>query len=155
MPGASAGIDWERATAECVEHLRALIRIPSVNPPGLADGAAGRDSTGGETAAAAYCAEVLAAAGIAAEVLESVPGRGSCFARLPATVRDPEPPIVLLSHVDVVPVDAEAWSRDPFAARAGRRRGLGSRRGRHEGHGRDGAVGDAGAAGPAGSGGAT
>ena len=59
---------------------------------------------------------MLAGAGIAAEVLESVPGRGSCFARLPATVRDPEPPIVLLSHVDVVPVDAEAWSHDPFAA---------------------------------------
>jgi acetylornithine deacetylase/succinyl-diaminopimelate desuccinylase-like protein len=110
------GIDWERATAECVEHLRALIRIPSVNPPGVGDGAAGRDSTGGETAAAAYCAEVLTTAGIAAEVLESAPGRGSCFARLPATVPNPEPPIVLLSHVDVVPVDAEAWSRDPFAA---------------------------------------
>lgn len=116
MGGGTAAIDWERATAECVEHLRALIRIPSVNPPGVADGAAGRDSTGGETAAAAYCAEVLGSAGIAAEVLESVAGRGSCFARLPATVQDPEPPIVLLSHVDVVPVDAEAWSRDPFGA---------------------------------------
>lgn len=116
MPGAAPGIDWDLATAECVEHLRALIRIPSVNPPGLADGAAGRDSTAAETAAATYCAEVLAAEGIASEVLESIPGRGSCFARLPATVRDPEPPIVLLSHVDVVPVDAEMWSRDPFAA---------------------------------------
>ncbi len=116
MSGAWADIDWEVATAECIEHLRALIRIPSVNPPGLADGAAGRDSTGAETAAATYCAEVLAAEGIASEVLESAPGRGSCFARLPATVRDPEPPIVLLSHIDVVPVDAEMWSRDPFAA---------------------------------------
>jgi len=100
----------------CVAHLRALIRIPSVNPPGTTDDAAGRDSTGGETAAAAYCAKVLVSAGISAEVLESIPGRGSCFARLPATVRDPLPPLVLLSHVDVVPVDAEAWSRDPFAA---------------------------------------
>lgn len=98
----------------CVEHLRALIRIPSVNPPGSADGAAGRDSTGGETAAAAYCAEVLTGAGIHAEVLERTPGRGSCFARLRASVPDPEPPLVLLSHVDVVPVDAESWSRDPF-----------------------------------------
>jgi acetylornithine deacetylase/succinyl-diaminopimelate desuccinylase-like protein len=109
-------VDWERATGECVEHLRALIRIPSINPPGLADGAAGRDSVGGETAAAAYCAEVLTSAGVAAEVLETLPGRGSCFARLPATVRDPDPPIVLLSHVDVVPVDVESWSHDPFGA---------------------------------------
>lgn len=106
--------DWDRATDECVEHLRALIRIPSVNPPGLADGAAGHDSSGGETAAATYCADVLRAEGIDADVLEAAPGRGSCFARLPATVAEPEPPLLLLSHVDVVPVDAEAWARDPF-----------------------------------------
>jgi len=107
-------VDWDRAAAECVEHLQALIRIPSVNPPGVADAAAGRDSTGGETAAASYCAEVLVSAGIAAQVLETVPGRGSCFARLPATVPNADPPLVLLSHLDVVPVDAESWTHDPF-----------------------------------------
>lgn len=101
---------------ECVEHLRDLIRIPSVNPPGDPSTAAGRDSMGAETAAAAYCADVLRSAGIPAEVLEPAPGRGSCFARLPATVPDPEPPLVLLSHLDVVPVEAESWTRDPFAA---------------------------------------
>jgi acetylornithine deacetylase/succinyl-diaminopimelate desuccinylase-like protein len=109
-------IDWDRATDECVALLRALIRIPSVNPPGSADGAAGLDSTGGETAAAVLCADVLTAAGIGAEVLETVPGRGSCFARLRASVPDPEPPLILLSHLDVVPVEAESWSRDPFGA---------------------------------------
>lgn len=114
MSDLAPGVDWERATTECVDHLRALIRIPSVNPPGHADGAAGLDSIGGETAAAAYCAEVLTSAGIPAEVLETIPGRGSCFARLPATVADPLPPLLLLSHVDVVPVDAGAWARDPF-----------------------------------------
>jgi len=107
-------IDWDAATDACVEHLRALIRIPSVNPPGDPAGAAGRDSTGGETAAAAYCAEVLNAAGIEAEVLEATAGRGSCFARLRAGVGATEPPIVLLAHIDVVPVDAESWSCDPF-----------------------------------------
>ncbi len=96
--------DWRAATDECVEHLRALIRIPSVNPPG------------GETAAAEYCADVLRAAGAAAEVLEAGPGRGSCFARLPATVDDPLPPLILLSHLDVVPVDRDSWAHDPFGA---------------------------------------
>jgi acetylornithine deacetylase/succinyl-diaminopimelate desuccinylase-like protein len=111
----TAPVDWDRATEEVVEHLRALIRIPSVNPPdGGAELAAGRDPRGGETAAAQYCAEVLLGAGIHAEVLESEPGRGSCFARLPATVDDPQPPLILLSHLDVVPVEANAWSRDPF-----------------------------------------
>ena len=108
-------IDWDLASDDCVEHLRALIRIPSVNPPGDPDSAAGHDSTGGETAAATYCADVLNAAGIPAEVLE-LSGRGSCFARLKATAPNSEPPLILLSHLDVVPVDAEAWSHDPFGA---------------------------------------
>src|SRR5690606_97993 len=72
------------------------------------------DPRGGEAAAARYCAEVLGGAGIEAEVVETVPGRGSCFARLPATGPGTEPPLILLSHLDVVPVDADAWSRDPF-----------------------------------------
>ncbi|MFN2484410.1 MAG: M20/M25/M40 family metallo-hydrolase [Candidatus Limnocylindria bacterium] len=113
--------DWSAATEECVGFLRDLIRIPSVNPPGDPDLAAGRDSTGGEAAAARYCAEVLDAAGIETDVVEVAPGRGSCFARLRATERAtratrPEHarPLVLLSHLDVVPVEAERWSRDPF-----------------------------------------
>ena len=98
----------------CIEHLRALIRIPSVNPPGVPDAAAGRDTTGAETAAARYCATVLGDAGIESEVVEISPGRGSCFARLRASGPATEPPLILLSHLDVVPVDAEAWTRDPF-----------------------------------------
>jgi acetylornithine deacetylase/succinyl-diaminopimelate desuccinylase-like protein len=99
----------------CVEHLRALIRIPSVNPPdGGPDVAAGRDPIGGEAAAARYCADVLGDAGIEAEVIELVPGRGSCLGRMRATGPATEPPLILLSHLDVVPVDAESWSRDPF-----------------------------------------
>jgi acetylornithine deacetylase/succinyl-diaminopimelate desuccinylase-like protein len=101
----------------CVEDLRGLIRIPSVNPPdGGSDVAAGRDPRGGEAAAARYCAEVLEGAGIASEVVELTPGRGSCVARLAATGPATEPPLLLLSHIDVVPVDAEAWTRDPFGA---------------------------------------
>ncbi len=97
-----------------VGHLRELIRIPSVNPPELTEGAGGRDPRGAETAAARYCAEVLGGAGIEAEVVESAGGRGSCVARLRATGPEQAPPLILLSHLDVVPVDADAWSRDPF-----------------------------------------
>jgi len=107
-----AHLDLDR----CVEDLRALIRIPSVNPPGVADTAAGRDTTGAETAAARYCADVLGGDGIETEVVELTPGRGSCFARLRATGQATEPPLILLSHIDVVPVDAESWTRDPFGA---------------------------------------
>ena len=80
----------------CIEDLRALIRIPSVNPPdGGPDVAAGRDPLGGEAAAARYCAEVLGDAGVEAEVIELVPGRGSCVARLRATGPATEPPLIL------------------------------------------------------------
>jgi acetylornithine deacetylase/succinyl-diaminopimelate desuccinylase-like protein len=99
----------------CVDQLRDLIRIPSVNPPGGGpDVAAGRDPRGGETAAARYCAEVLAGEGIDAEVIELTEGRGSCIARLPAAGPETDPPLILLGHIDVVPVDAESWTRDPF-----------------------------------------
>ncbi len=100
----------------CVDDLRALIRIPSVNPPGMEDTAAGRDTVGAETAAARYCADVLSGDGIEAEIVELTSGRGSCFARLRASGASTEPPLILLSHIDVVPVDAESWTRDPFGA---------------------------------------
>jgi acetylornithine deacetylase/succinyl-diaminopimelate desuccinylase-like protein len=99
----------------CVGQLRDLIRIPSVNPPeGGPDVAAGRDPLGGETAAARYCADVLRGDGIEAEVIELTAGRGSCVGRLRAAGAETEPPLILLSHIDVVPVDAESWTRDPF-----------------------------------------
>jgi acetylornithine deacetylase/succinyl-diaminopimelate desuccinylase-like protein len=111
MSGIGAFLDLDA----CVEHLRRLIRIPSVNPPdGGPDVAAGRDPSGGEAAAARACAEILDGAGIASEVIELTPGRGSCVARLSANGPATEPPLILFGHIDVVPVDAEAWSRDPF-----------------------------------------
>ena len=108
----TAHLDLDR----CIEDMRALIRIPSVNPPGMADTSAGRDTNGAETAAASYCAEVLAGGGIEAEVVELAPGRGSCVGRLRASGAASEPPLILLGHIDVVPVDAESWTRDPFGA---------------------------------------
>jgi acetylornithine deacetylase/succinyl-diaminopimelate desuccinylase-like protein len=99
----------------CVETLRALIRIPSVNPPdGGPDVAAGRDPRGGETAAAQHCAQVLSEAGVESEVIQLSPGRGSCVGRLRARPGSTEAPLILLGHLDVVPVDAESWTRDPF-----------------------------------------
>lgn len=76
--------------------------------------AAGRDPRGGETAAARYCADVLSGDGIEAEVIELTEGRGSVVARLRANGPATDPPLILLSHIDVVPVDAESWTRDPF-----------------------------------------
>ncbi len=107
----SAALDqtaWDRAHAELVESLRALIRIPSVNPlpePG-ADG---------ELRAARWLEAALEDAGIGAEVVEPFPGRGSIHARLRGDDTGGEP-LLLLSHLDVVPAPADPWTHDPFAA---------------------------------------
>ncbi len=93
-------LNWDDLAAETVHHLQALIRIPTVNPPG------------NEKPAAEYLAEVLVTEGYDPVVLESAPGRGNVIARYRGSGE--APPLLLLSHLDVVPVESEKWARDPF-----------------------------------------
>lgn len=112
LPGAlpSAALTaraWEAAHAELLAFLRDLIRIPSINPP---------DPPGAELDAARHIAAALEADGLAPEVLEPFPGRGSVVARLRGDGSG-GPPLLLLSHHDVVPARAaDGWTHDPFAA---------------------------------------
>lgn len=99
---------WTRAVDELVETLRDLIRIPSINPAPF-------DAPDGELVAARRIAAVLAAAGLVPEIVEPVPGRGSVHARLRGDGSGGEP-LLLLSHLDVVPAPPDRWSHDPFAA---------------------------------------
>ncbi|XOV88489.1 MAG: M20/M25/M40 family metallo-hydrolase [Pseudomonadota bacterium] len=68
---------------------------------------------GNEIIAAEYLARRLNAAGINAEIIEPVPGRASIVARLVGN--QSKPPILLLGHTDVVTVEPENWSFDPFS----------------------------------------
>jgi acetylornithine deacetylase/succinyl-diaminopimelate desuccinylase-like protein len=99
---------WADAHETLVATLRALIRIPSVNPPApyRADQ---------ELVAAGYIADLLTADGLRPEVIEPVPGRGSVHVRLLGDGTGGEP-LLLLSHLDVVPAPTERWSHDPFEA---------------------------------------
>jgi acetylornithine deacetylase/succinyl-diaminopimelate desuccinylase-like protein len=85
---------------EAVEHLRALIRFNTVNPPG------------DERPAADYVAAVGRAAGLEARVIDSGPNRGNAVLRLRGTGR--ARPILLLSHLDTVPCEPEKWRHDPW-----------------------------------------
>jgi acetylornithine deacetylase/succinyl-diaminopimelate desuccinylase-like protein len=88
-------------SSQMIGHLQALIRIPTVNPPG------------DETPAAHYLEGVLREAGLAPRFLEGQPGRGNVVVRLRGDGSGGDP-LLLLSHLDVVPVEAERWSQDPF-----------------------------------------
>ncbi|MFM2106852.1 MAG: hypothetical protein RL338_1884 [Chloroflexota bacterium] len=94
---------WERAHAQLVEDLRDLIRIPSVNPPG------------DEIVAARHVAGLLGSLGLRPELLEPHPGRGSVACRLRGDGSGGGP-LLLLSHLDVVPAPLDGWTHDPFAA---------------------------------------
>ena len=85
---------------QAVEWLQEYIRIDTVNPPG------------NETAGARFFAAILEAEGIPYELVESAPGRGNIWARLPG---GDAPDLVLLHHIDVVPADPDYWTAGPLS----------------------------------------
>ncbi|MDQ2670528.1 MAG: M20/M25/M40 family metallo-hydrolase [Gemmatimonadota bacterium] len=92
--------DFDSLAAEAAALLSEYLRVPTVNPPG------------NETLAAEWLRGVLQRDGIAADIFESSPGRGNLYARVRGT--GARRALILLSHSDVVPVTASAWSVDPF-----------------------------------------
>jgi acetylornithine deacetylase/succinyl-diaminopimelate desuccinylase-like protein len=64
-----------------------------------------------------YIAGILAKEGIKAEILDLMPGRSAVVARLrSAAMADPSKALLLVAHLDTVPVDKSRWSVDPFGA---------------------------------------
>lgn len=97
-----SNVDWDALADEAVTHFKALLRIDTTNPPG------------NERAAADYIAGVLDREGIAYTIVESAPGRASLVARIAGT--GAKGPLLMNGHLDVVPVERERWTHDPFAA---------------------------------------
>ena len=96
--------DWRTIEPYAVELLQRYVRIASVNPP--ADTRA---------AAALFKAE-LEKHGFTPKLYQpGSAGQTNLVVRLPGRDRTKKP-LLLLNHFDVVPVDAKAWSMDPFAA---------------------------------------
>src|SRR5579871_1799928 len=99
---AQSSPDFGKAQDEAVKILADLIKIDTSNPPG------------NETRAAEYIKSVLAAEGIPAQIYESAPGRGNLVARLKGNGK--KKPLLLLGHLDVVGVERDKWTVEPFAA---------------------------------------
>ena len=127
MPTASPENDLLQATGdEVVAHLQALLRLDTRNPPG------------NEILAANYLRDVLARDGIDSEIVGPSPDRASIIARLRGD--GSEPPLLLMSHTDVVAVETRQVDAGPVRRRDRRRLHLRPRGARHEEHGRDGAA---------------
>jgi acetylornithine deacetylase/succinyl-diaminopimelate desuccinylase-like protein len=95
-------VDWKSLHPEILEHYSNLIRLDTSSPPG------------NETKAAEYIKKVLEREGIPARIYELEPGRGNVVARLKGN--GSKKPILLMGHLDVVGVQREKWTVDPFAA---------------------------------------
>ncbi len=103
--GRAAPASFERAAAASAtrRHLQALVALDTRNPPG------------NEALVAAYLdAQLAGLPGVTTHVLPTAePGRANFVARLTAphaTAR----PVLVLAHMDVVGVQAEAWDTDPL-----------------------------------------
>lgn len=93
-------------TAEVTDLLQTLIRNACVND--------GREASGQEARSADALASYLEGSGLDLQGFEPRPGRRSLLARIEGS--DPTAPtLLLMGHTDVVPVNLEGWSRDPFA----------------------------------------
>ena len=92
----------ERASleAETIAVLQRLIQFDTTNPPG------------NELPLAQWIHEIFTAEGIESEVLVSAPNRGTVTARIRG--KGIVKPVMLLAHMDVVGVERDKWSHDPF-----------------------------------------
>lgn len=97
--------DLNGLTNETVELLQAMIRNQCVND--------GTPESGEEVRNADTLTAYLESAGLDIQRFEPTPGRTSIVTRIEGS--DPDAPsLCLMGHTDVVPVNPDGWSRDPF-----------------------------------------
>jgi acetylornithine deacetylase/succinyl-diaminopimelate desuccinylase-like protein len=99
LPAATAP-DFTAAREEMLHILTGFIRVDTSNPPG------------NETRGAEYLKAFLDREGIASEILELEKGRGNLIARLKGSGK--ARPLALMGHIDVVGVEREKWTVEPF-----------------------------------------
>ena len=93
-------------TNQTVDLLQAMIHNACVND--------GTPESGQEVRNADLLASYLGSSGLDVQSFEPTPGRTSLVARIEGF--DPSAPsLCLMGHTDVVPVNPDGWSRDPFA----------------------------------------
>lgn len=97
-------METDKMYIEPVSLLKQLVKIDTTNPPGR------------EKALLSLCQDILTEAGIPSVFQETAPERGNLLAWLSAGQEKVLPPLILLSHTDVVGADAGEWKHPPFLA---------------------------------------
>lgn len=96
--------NWPQVEQHAIDLLQRYVRIASINPPA--------DTTG----TAKLLQSEFAAAGLEPKLYQSGSGgKTNLIVRLPGKDRSKRP-LLLLNHMDVVPVDASRWQGSPFSA---------------------------------------
>jgi len=103
LPSFAQAPDWSAVEREALQTLQGYVRINTSNPPGDV------------TKAADFLQDILKREGIDVTRYESAPGRSILLARLKGNGTGGKP-ILLESHMDVVPTDPSRWTKDPFGA---------------------------------------
>lgn len=94
--------DWTKVNAETLTHYLTLLKMNTTSPPG------------GETVAAQYVKSVLEKEGIDVKLVGPDPDRLNVIARLKGNGK--KRPVLIMGHTDVVGVQRDKWTVDPFAA---------------------------------------
>ncbi len=92
--------DWPAARQEALDTLIDLVKLDTAQPEG------------NEIRAAKYLKAKLDTERIASEIVESKLGRANLIARIKGN--GAKRPLLLLGHLDVVAVERNEWSFDPF-----------------------------------------
>jgi len=90
----------DRFVEETAQYLQEYLRIPTVNPPG------------NEMEGVRFFKRIFDKESISYEVFEPSANRGSILATLKGD--GTRKPLLLLTHIDVVPVEREQWEVNPF-----------------------------------------
>src|SRR6188472_1732738 len=98
-------ITADAAEGPTTELLQSLIRNQCVND--------GTPESGEEVRNADLLQTYLEGVGLGVERFDSLPGRTSIVARIEGSDAG-APALCLMGHTDVVPVNPDGWSRDPF-----------------------------------------
>ena len=93
-------MNWDQLLEEAIHYLQEYIRINTVSPPG------------NEVEGARYFKKIFDAESIPCQIFEPSQGRGNILATLKGNGK--KRPVLLLNHIDIVPVERNHWEVDPF-----------------------------------------